>query len=85
MWPAYFVKDPSNSASDMITENNDVILDHSFKVLKVDINDQILTITLNRPERLNTFDEGMKEIFPLDRTTHLGEWRYSGNYREREG
>ena len=41
----------------MITENNDVILDHSFKALKVDITDQILTITLNRPERLNTFDE----------------------------
>ena len=47
----------------MITENNDVILDHSFKALKVDITDQILTITLNRPERLNTFDEGMKEDF----------------------
>ena len=47
----------------MITETNDVILDHKFNALKVDITDQILTITLNRPERLNTFDEGMKEDF----------------------
>ena len=45
----------------MITESNDIILDHDFNALKVDISDQILTITLNRPERLNTFDEGMKE------------------------
>ena len=47
----------------MITESNDIILDHDFNALKVDISDQILTITLNRPERLNTFDEGMKEDF----------------------
>ena len=47
----------------MITRSNDIILDHDFNALKVDISDQILTITLNRPERLNTFDEGMKEDF----------------------
>lgn len=47
----------------MITESNDVILGYAFKALKVDISDRILTMTLNRPERLNTFDEGMKEDF----------------------
>ena len=47
----------------MITEGNNIILDHDFNALKVDISDRILTITLNRPEKLNTFDEGMKEDF----------------------
>ncbi len=47
----------------MITEENDVILGHEFNALLVDISDRILTITLNRPERLNSFDEGMKEDF----------------------
>lgn len=47
----------------MITESNDVILGYAFKALKVDISDHILTMTLNRPERLNTFNEDMKEDF----------------------
>ena len=47
----------------MITETNDVILEHAFNALSVEISERILTITLNRPERLNTFDEGMKEDF----------------------
>lgn len=47
----------------MITEDNDVILGHPFKAVKVDISDRILTLTLNRPERLNTFNEDMKEDF----------------------
>ena len=47
----------------MIAEKNNIILDHDFNALKVDISDRILTITLNRPEKLNTFDEGMKEDF----------------------
>lgn len=47
----------------MITESSDVIREHEFNALKVDISGRILTVTLNRPERLNTFDEGMKEDF----------------------
>ena len=47
----------------MITESNDVIQGYAFKALKADITDRILTITLNRPERLNTFNEDMKEDF----------------------
>lgn len=47
----------------MITETNDVILGHGFKAVKVGISDRILTLTLNRPERLNTFNEDMKEDF----------------------
>ena len=47
----------------MIAESNDVILDHDFKAVKVGISGQIMTMTLNRPERLNTFNEDMKEDF----------------------
>ena len=47
----------------MITETNDVIASHEFEALKVGIDNQILTITLNRPERLNAFNEQMKEEF----------------------
>ena len=47
----------------MITESSDVILGHAFKAVKVDISDRILTLTLARPERLNTFNEDMKEDF----------------------
>ena len=47
----------------MVTESNDVILGYAFKAIKVDISDRILTMTLNRPERLNTFNEDMKEDF----------------------
>lgn len=47
----------------MITESNEVITSHEFDALKVSLDNQILTITLNRPERLNTFDEPMKEEF----------------------
>ena len=62
MRPVFFcVEDIERNT--MITETNNVILDHKFNALKVNISDRILTITLNRPERLNTFDEGMKEDF----------------------
>jgi enoyl-CoA hydratase len=47
----------------MITEPNDVITGHEFKALKVAIDGGILTITLNRPERLNAFNEDMKAEF----------------------
>jgi enoyl-CoA hydratase len=47
----------------MISEPNDVIAGHAFKALKVAISDGILTITLNRPERLNAFNEDMKAEF----------------------
>ena len=47
----------------MIIESSDVILDHAFKAVRVDISDRILTLTLARPERLNTFNEEMKEDF----------------------
>ena len=47
----------------MIEESNEVIASHPFKSLKVSFDDSILTITLNRPERLNAFDETMKEEF----------------------
>jgi enoyl-CoA hydratase len=47
----------------MITEPNDVIAGHAFKALAVAIDGPILTITLNRPERLNTFNEDMKAEF----------------------
>lgn len=47
----------------MITEPNDVITGHEFEALKVSIENRILTITLNRPERLNAFNEQMKEEF----------------------
>ena len=47
----------------MIKEPTDVILSHSFEALKVAMDGAILTITLNRPERLNAFDETMKEEF----------------------
>lgn len=45
-------------------EANDIIHGHEFKALQVDIDDKgILTITLNRPERLNAFNEDMKAEF----------------------
>lgn len=47
----------------MITEADDIINSHPFEALKVVVEDEIMTITLNRPERLNAFSEEMKEGF----------------------
>ncbi len=47
----------------MITEDNDIITGHDYKALKVAFEDSILRITLDRPERLNTFNEDMKDEF----------------------
>ncbi|NQU72184.1 MAG: enoyl-CoA hydratase/isomerase family protein [Rhodospirillales bacterium] len=47
----------------MINESNDVISSYDFKALKVDFEDDILVITLNRPERLNAFNDDMRAEF----------------------
>ena len=47
----------------MINEPNEIIANHEFEALKVAFEDDILIITLNRPERLNAFSHEMKEEF----------------------
>ena len=52
----------------MINETNDVIGSYDFKALKVDFeDDNILIVTLNRPERLNTAGVVLKE--PAERVS----------------
>ena len=47
----------------MINEPNEIIASHDFKALKVEFEDDILVVTLNRPERLNAFNDDMREEF----------------------
>jgi len=47
----------------MINEPNDVIAGHDFKALRVVFEDDILVVTLNRPERLNAFNDDMRDEF----------------------
>jgi enoyl-CoA hydratase/carnithine racemase len=48
----------------MINEYNEIIGSHDFKALKVDFeDDNILIVTLNRPERLNAFNDDMRAEF----------------------
>ena len=45
----------------MINEPNDTITGYDFKALDVRFEDEILRITLDRPERLNAFNDDMRE------------------------
>jgi enoyl-CoA hydratase len=47
----------------MINEPNDIIASYDFKALKVVFEDNILVVTLNRPERLNAFNDDMRADF----------------------
>lgn len=47
----------------MINEPNDAITEYDFKALDVRFEDDILRVTLDRPERLNAFNDDMREEF----------------------
>ena len=47
----------------MINEPNDTINEYDFKALDVHFEDDILRVTLDRPERLNAFNDDMREEF----------------------
>lgn len=47
----------------MIDESDDIITSHDFEALRVAIDGPVMTVTLNRPERLNAFNEQMKAEF----------------------
>ena len=47
----------------MINEPNDTITGYDFKALDVRFEGDILRVTLDRPERLNAFNDDMREEF----------------------